>query len=435
MWCCGMLALMGTGVKCTFRHRIRIAIVFVVVVVTMTWVVNTIATNVLRHASDENSNSLPTCVELMQQQQPLLSSLADGPLLTRKGTPVVWKKRSDGSGELTLPLTCHLKRYTAREAGWCLKNKSILFVGDSLTRYQFTALAFFFEHKKHQPRFVFSNSCTHVDELGNLACSTTDKSKLTYPQLGGGIDGGVFNGRMEAMAINAPYKIRDKTTVRMQYVGSKTDGGIKLNFAMEVGTNQHHTFGGWNLTGCTYNASCRQMDNEYHRRFQRLTRDDFDWQFPSITDAFQSNGTVFYKQFLEGMNYAIYNRGIWGQIGLDKAKKMTKSLHRITRGQSEDPSNRNRCFFKSTTAVAPDANAIAPIKNGKNELWERGPIRNATYHSGCEYFDVFHLTEEFGNSERENKGWDIFTDGIHYQPWVYEELNNILLNVLCNAHI
>lgn len=59
-------------------------------------------------------NDLPRCDKLMQNPS---SPFADGAFLTRKTTQVVWKMRHDGSRELTLPLTCQLKRYTARQAG------------------------------------------------------------------------------------------------------------------------------------------------------------------------------------------------------------------------------------------------------------------------------------------------------------------------------
>ena len=49
-----------------------------------------------------------------------------------------------------------------------------------------------------------------------------------------------------------------------------------------------------------------------------------------------------------------------------------------------------------------------------------------------------HLTEEFGalkapGRNRTHPSASVFVDHVHYQPWVYEELNNILLNVLCNG--
>jgi hypothetical protein len=124
-----------------------------------------------------NNNVLPQCDKLMQNPS---SPFADGAFLTRKTTQVVWKMRHDGSRELTLPLTCQLKRYTARQAGMCLKNKSLLFIGDSLTRYQYLSLAYFLEHKQWPPRYQATgyHPCLQVDEHNNTACSTPDKPNV-----------------------------------------------------------------------------------------------------------------------------------------------------------------------------------------------------------------------------------------------------------------
>ena len=108
---------------------------------------------------DNDAHTNVTCDQLMQQQQQQqqrpTSSIyyADGSFLTDKTTKVVWKSRTDGSRELTLPFTCHLKRYTADQALTCLKDKNLLFVGDSLTRYQFMSLAYFLDHKRWPMRF------------------------------------------------------------------------------------------------------------------------------------------------------------------------------------------------------------------------------------------------------------------------------------------
>jgi len=271
---------------------------------------------------------------------------------------------------------------------------------------------------------------------------------------GGGTDGHVYNGKMESKAVQAPYRIRDRSTIRMQYVTtgaastSKTDGRsnnnntIRLNLAMEVGSSGLDTFNGWNMTGCAYDASCRQTDEEYEANKQRLLRNDFDWKFPNIMAAFDpffNNGTVFAKQFLENIDYAFYNRGIWGPVQLNKTQSIMASLRRITKGrrqpgrQTKNNSNEPRCFYKSTTASNSGHEA-------KNEVWESGPIRNATRNAGCEYFDVHHLTKDFLKPpwrEHSNQafidGTSAFTDLVHFQPWVYEELNNMLLNVLCNS--
>ena len=95
------------------------------------------------HNGDHDYNvhhSLPLCEELMQRP---FSPFTSGSFLTRKSTEVVWKIRKDDSRELILPHTCVLKRYTAHEAGQCLADKNLFFIGDSVTRYQFLSFAYF----------------------------------------------------------------------------------------------------------------------------------------------------------------------------------------------------------------------------------------------------------------------------------------------------
>lgn len=92
-------------------------------------------------------------------------------------------------------------------------------------------------------------------------------------------------------------------------------------------------------------------------------------------------------------------------------------------------------FFRSTN---PNFNAPLP-----QEQWE---IRHAAMKSGCGYFDVAHLVRDFtalvykfprapgqayGNIQDERDL--IYIDAVHFRPWVYEEINNVLLNVLCSS--
>ena len=73
--------------------------------------------------------------------------------------------------------------------------------------------------------------------------------------------------------------------------------------------------------------------------------------------------------------------------------------------------------------------------------WENDVVRRSAFDAGCEYLDATHLTKEFGTMMYNSYGsktntfeYDqIFWDSLHYQPWVYEELNNLLLNIMCNA--
>lgn len=380
-------------------------------------------------------DDLPTCEQLMQHPS---SPFADGAFLTRTTTPVVWKMRHDGSRELTLPSTCRLKHYTARDARQCFNNQNLLFLGDSLTRYQYLSLAYFLEYNKWPPRFQALNPCNHIDEHGNRTCSKQDEPNVcaegdwirvggwsAYTQsLGGSTDGGIFHGRLEAQSLRDEPKIEN-----MQYVSRPEEGGrTKLSYVIENGWRGQELFPpGWKFTGCAYNASCRYSPEHHAYNMERNKAKDYDWNYSSIMDAFGANGTSFQEQHAD-TNFVFYNRGLWGKLQEDKANSMMALLHNFTS---------DRCFFKSTTSCG---------RTIQNDLfkWEEGPIRRAAFNNGCEFMDVGHLTKEFSTlffahpQPPRNLMFEyhsVFWDAVHYQPWVYEELNNMLLNIMCNGKV
>ena len=123
---------------------------------------NIIIDEAIRHVADYDS-PLPTCDELMQRP---FSPFSDGAFLTRKSTPVLWKMRQDRSREVFLPSSCRLKRYTAQQESQCLKNKSLLFVGDSVALFQFLSFAYLLDNKKW-PKHFYSFSSLEKDVESN----------------------------------------------------------------------------------------------------------------------------------------------------------------------------------------------------------------------------------------------------------------------------
>lgn len=384
---------------------------------------------------------IPSCEDLMQQSH---SPYADGAFLTRKTTQVVWKMRHDGSRELTLPTTCRLKRYTAHEAGKCLKDKNLLFIGDSLTRYQYMSLTYFIEHKKWPMRFHATQNgrqnspCLHIDEYGNETCSKAEEPNVCaevdwkgWPEfiqaLGGASDGSVYHGRMEAQYVRSP----DVMANTLQYVASEVDGRIKATFLEELGWNGDEEWMGWNFSGCAYNATCRYTQETYDENMRKYEQNEFDWSYSNVTSAF-SKGTDIHSQYAD-TNYVFYNRGLWGKIPIAKAKMMMVALNALTGG---DENQSNRCFFRSTTGSERS-------RDNNIEKIEYGAVRKIAYAAGCEYFDIAHITDEFSRmlfkhpkpprSRLSNEYSSIFWDAVHYVPWVYEELNNLMLNMLCNS--
>jgi hypothetical protein len=284
-----------------------------------------------------------------------------------------------------------------------------------------------------------------VDEDGEKTCSKPNEPSVCvegnwqqggergwvpfFQSLGGGTDGGMFNGRMEVSSVRGWDDVR--SVDNLQYVSSKEDGRTKVSYAGEVGwAGMLHLYPttGWNFTGCAYDASCRYTPEQYEHNKKRLVNKDFDWNYPLITDALGPNGTIFQDQYANA-TYAFYNRGIWGKLPEDKAKTVMELLFKLTSSEKGG----GRCFFRSTTGCTSN-------KKGDLMNWEHDVVRKVSFGAGCEYLDVSHITAEFTTmlfthpaKKNEYEYKTIFWDSVHYQPWVYEELNNLQLNVLCNA--
>lgn len=438
-------------------------------------------------STHHHHTTLPiTCEELMRRPG---SPYADGSFLTRRTTHVSWKLRIDNSRELTLPDTCTLKRYTAPQVKSCLQSKHLMFIGDSLTRYQYLSLVYFLEYERWPPRFNrIADPCPFKNEAGQDACSTSHEPNVCaegdwpggWPafqqSVGGGVDGGVFHGRLESHSTRTSCKNDGEN---MQYVTtapsqeSSTPKAVaaglapnnkmrwadstKLSFTMESGWGEESTTSpGWNFTGCAYDGSCRYTPEEYTENIRRCEEGDLHFKYSSIEEAFggvtggdgsvlANTTTIFQDQYAD-VDIAFYNRGLWGKITDNRAKQMMKLLHDFTNhpttlssqdvdGNVAAAASKSRCFFRTTSGCSRSLN------DGHMEH-EYNVARKAAYSVGCEYMDNGHLTQEFAlllfahpqpprNVMAEYL--TVFWDAVHYQPWVYEELNNLMLNVLCNA--
>ena len=391
-------------------------------------------------------DNLPACEELMQQQS---SPYADGSFLTRKTTTVVWKMRHDGSRELTLPLTCRLKRYTAQEASQCLAGKSVLFIGDSLTRYQYLSLVYFLEYDRYPPHFQAKVPCNHVDKDGKKTCSDPDDPNVcaegdwlkvggwpAYLQsLGGGTDGGIFNGHMDGHSLRGDQGL---TIENSKYITANDDTNdsndettqrVTISYTNEKGWEGSESFSpGWNFTGCAISGTCRYTSEQYKEKAQLQNDHRFDWNYTTIKDALQE-GSLFTKQHLN-TNYVLYNRGLWGKMNKNTVNQVMALMYNMTGGND---SMTNRCFFRSTTGCD-------RTMNNDIHSYEYSTVRRATHDAGCEFIDLGHLTYEFSTllfrhpapARAGEEYHSVFWDAVHYQPWVYEELNNLQLNILCN---
>jgi hypothetical protein len=308
-------------------------------------------------------------------------------------------------------------------------------------------MVYFIERGQYPPRFGRSEDCKHIDEQGNPTCSAwtdpnvcmegdwlendVDGWQRFHSTLGGSTDGGVYNGRLQCSCVrraNVQKMNGSEPIENAMYVSEEVDGSgrVKLSYISEVGWDSEPSpVRGFNFTDCHLEGTCRTTEHDSDLLLARLVAQDFDWSGP-LRQAL--NGSL--RSVLPPVDIAIYNRFMWGVLEKDRADMIMPLLH--------DFVGDGRCFFKTGTST--------PLYLVEGAL-EMAAMKDATFNAGCGLLDYGHLTKEFGllgfghppppsqengtiSNQRENR--DVFWDAVHYTPWVYEELNNILLNVLCN---
>ena len=412
--------------------------------------------------TNNNEYSLPSCKDLMNSQG---SAYRDGQFLTRHTIPVSWHPRKDNSKELRHSI-CRLHRYTAEEARSCLAGKHLFMAGDSVSRYQFVSLATFLHTGHYPPRFGKDPNCPHINDQGKPACSPADEPNVcmegqwqegpkdAWMKLFQAIGGYLFDGYMEASSIRqrdvahaaaenylyySPPDLETSTTSNTsnETMGEQTTNSdltrrIILSFSGEAGwANTPDPVHGFDFTGCGKDGTCNYTDELWASRLERHRNMSYDFSEP-FEDAIGPNGCL--RKQLPPVDIALYNRGLWGVLGNEtKNKILFDNLHTFSKGEQ------GRCFFRSTTG-----------RLDKTLTTERDKVRKVALGAGCGYLDNAHLVEDFSEilfqhpappkqmiggrqtivSAEERKL--IFWDSVHFQPWVYEELNNMQLNVLCN---
>lgn len=409
-----------------------------------------IATELPQSTSKINDNDndspprLPKCADIMSSKS---SPYRDGQFLTRLTIPVTWYPRVDDSRELRHPM-CQLHRYTPEEARTCLAGKHLMSIGDSLSRYHFLSLATFLHKGQYPPRFGKSTTnngeCQHIDEHGNKACSPPDEPSMCMEgEWRGGImdpwvrynlaiGGDRFNGYVENVSVR---KNGMEGSIENFYYASPVsesspkDQQFVLSFTGENGWGNDPTpIRGFQFTGCAFHGNCSYTEEQMEINMQMHVNGSYHFSEPFV-DSMGPNGAL--RKYFPPVDIVQYNRGLWGVLdNKEKVKNITKAMYGFSGGQN------GRCLFRSTTG------RFSQTREAESHL-----VKESTLKAGCGFFDLAHLLEDFndllmlhpppppstfGSVIHEERS-TIYWDAVHFQPWVYEETNNMLLNVLCNA--
>jgi hypothetical protein len=397
-------------------------------------------------------SSVLSCRELMALPTPFFSS---GEFLTHPTLPHAWVPRADGSREFQHGL-CKIHRYTADEAKQCLIGKHVNIIGDSVSRYGANSLAYFIENNRWPQRFGFEVPyCRRFDENGTAVCSTEEDPNLTWERnflhsryipegldgweyfmakIGGWTDGGIFNGRLECNCAGNELENWMYVTPELKIASNHANADDKfanrvvISVNVEKGWLKADPLHGFNYSGCAVTGTCRynQTDSKYWK--DRVWAGDVDWK-QDLLDFLSPNRAIASQ--LPPVDIVMYNRGIWGILPPERSQQIFPLLYNYSGRDS------GQCFFRTT---------VSAQKRGSEIEY----VRSHALASNCSFFDFAGIAENFvelqGRMEihrgdenwtmitpQEDERYSVFTDDNHYQPWVYEEFNNLWLNVLCNT--
>jgi hypothetical protein len=257
---------------------------------------------------------------------------------------------------------------------------------------------------------------------------------------GGDRRGGIMTGHMEcSCAREAKMKYGQCTENELYTTTNNDKQTIVLSYFQELGWHDSlYPLHGFYFTNCSETGTCHRTMEQTQLLVNRSNYFDFDWSQP-FPEAINTSGVLRAGGDIglpSQPAIAICNRGHWGLLSKERAKTIMPILYDWVNQDQNTTTMRNkknggRCFFKSTTA----SHNSEELSIFEKELLL---VRPEAHDAGCEYLDYAHLTKLFGGFGN-TKGWEarergsVYWDALHYMPWVYEELNQVLLNVLCNS--
>lgn len=245
------------------------------------------------------------------------------------------------------------------------------------------------------------------------------------------IGGAGFNGRVECQCFRGEADTSVESLFYESAIVKPLDGTseaaekrVKVTFLNDLVHNPIHWF---KRNHCSSTGTCKLTSADWDQFKRIASKKKFDYEaFPH-----EQKFVDHIVDTIPDVTIAMSNRGIWGNIPMDKnhAATMFQNLYNITKR------NNGKCFWKGTTAYSGDYSS-------EEFAAKEVPIRKLAYKYGCGVYDLSHVTKQFINLVwdgdlgkpgccGEKEFMEVYFDAAHFRPWVLEEMNQILLNMLC----
>jgi hypothetical protein len=303
-----------------------------------------------------------------------------------------WRRYYAHNGE------CGIKRFHHADTVSCLRNKHVLFVGDSLTRYQYLSLVLFLEFGRWPEQMGGNRSHPGLLWEGEFG-SWTDYTVATNV---------VFNRRERCDCYKGEGpKERSKTITNRDYFNP--DLNINVTFIGWFEQLQGHFPLGW-------------LDAP------PLSKDSYRYVPPDWQGGIAILPDLMLSAFPQGFDEVVVNTGWWkvpqlSQGNVPLAKRLLHPLQRLL--SVKQP---GKVPIWATTTLNQHGKGAAPPRDGL-----LGAPYLAALQLGWRVLDRHGMTVALKRHLQDvglplEFGW---ADQLHFRPFVYEEFNNMLLNILC----
>jgi len=302
---------------------------------------------------------------------------------------------NSSKGELFFePHACLLQRLSADEARKCLSNKTVTFVGDSLSRYQYLSLAHFLSLKQYMQRYA-------DDGKPSLALEYTWPSWAEF-----------YTNSSQQLQQDTSDSTATETCDCHRVPGEPFQMVREFRkLTVEVGSGQAQ----FNVT-----LEYQQAFGEDHTRTHQLQQ-----TMDRINRSLVDNNSTQAHLVIVNMG-AWFPTDKWRRDEYGVAAAMYQAFFNAPSIQQRRAAGKLSLIWKTTTAHA--AEALPGPDRGIQ--WPARPwmwmLDSMAGSFGWDVLDAYAVTRATGRT-----GVQGYWDQWHFQPFVYDQLNDVLLNGLC----
>lgn len=292
-----------------------------------------------------------------------------------------------------------------------LQGRHILLMGDSVTRYMYLSLAHYLTHG-HWPDPIINSG------EQNVCWEGTHSSWPTFYEY-----------------TNAKLNVGNSTEFCDCY-----RSGISSEYPYNVSENRFFAIADEDIRLSYVQFFTPTLQVHGHFTDPASSNDENERIFSAAGDyAYETNLSTFYSEILPNWKHVpdtvILNSGLWEGLWPNVADPddYYADVLRATESGTES-SGRTKYVWRTTTAsrfirsnIADTADSFM-LKNGANAGWKILDIDRVTQQLKSDFFTLnFFLYEQNKSQENIELMNFPFLDGVHYQPFVYELLNKLLL--------